>query len=412
MWFLPAIQNNFHINAIEPLHGDAEIPQDPEITRQDWFSTKFQGGKEAYLNSNFGFREALVRFNNQIAFTVFKKAKANGVIIGNENYLYEKNYISAYTGKDYLGEKKIAQIVARIKFISDTLNKLNKKLLIVFAPGKATFFPEYIPLSYGKSGGKTNYNTFQKTMSGKNISVIDFNKWFKDNKEKSVYPLYPKYGIHWSVYGSALAGDSILKKIGTLCNAQLPAHSIKKINILQPYDTDYDIADGMNLIERLEDDKLAYPEMFTDTMRGNYKPKVLVVADSFYWTLYKSGFTNSFAENHFWYYNKLVYPQLSNNPLFTEELDYNTEIKNHDVFIVMATEANLPNFGWGFFEDLEHHFRGDNYLKEKNQKFTIRKNILNNKVWMNDIETKARKKNITTDSMVTLDMIWVMQHPK
>jgi hypothetical protein len=34
--------------------------------------------------------------NNQLAFSLFNKAKANGAVVGKENYLYEENYIKAY----------------------------------------------------------------------------------------------------------------------------------------------------------------------------------------------------------------------------------------------------------------------------------------------------------------------------
>ena len=103
-----------------------------------------------------------------------------------------------------------------MKFISDTLQKLNKQLLFVFAPGKASFYPEYIPDKYLTQKGITNYQIFLEGIKQRGINHIDFKKWFSDNKYKSKYPLYPQHGVHWSTYGTALVTDSLIKKIEEL----------------------------------------------------------------------------------------------------------------------------------------------------------------------------------------------------
>ena len=68
------------------------------------------------------------------------------VVIGKENYLYEKGYIDAFFGVDFIGHDSIAISAYKLKMIQDTLAKLNKTLLIILAPGKGDFFPEYIQI--------------------------------------------------------------------------------------------------------------------------------------------------------------------------------------------------------------------------------------------------------------------------
>ncbi|MCZ8286540.1 MAG: hypothetical protein O9353_13905, partial [Bacteroidia bacterium] len=148
MMFLPMIQEKLHLKKEYPLKGDIKLPENIEFDKEDWFSGYYQEEKEKYINSAFGFRNQFVKLNNQIAYSMFRKAKANGVIIGKETYLYEQSYINAYTGTDFLGKDSIDHTIGRLKFISDTLNKLGKQLLVVFAAGKASFYPEYIPDKY------------------------------------------------------------------------------------------------------------------------------------------------------------------------------------------------------------------------------------------------------------------------
>ncbi|MBI4645358.1 MAG: hypothetical protein HY738_01900 [Bacteroidia bacterium] len=67
---------------LKPLKGDISLTEDTIFSLRGWFSGKYQEKKEKYLNESFGFRSTMVRLNNQIAFSFFNKAKANGVIIG------------------------------------------------------------------------------------------------------------------------------------------------------------------------------------------------------------------------------------------------------------------------------------------------------------------------------------------
>ena len=90
-------------------------------------------------------------------------------------------------------------------------------------------------------------------------------------------------------------------------------------------------------------------------------------------------------------------------------------VREPDVIIILATEANLPRLGWGFIEDACKLFHGykipqqSEYLKKVN---TVRNQIKANSGWMDLIATKAADKNISIDSMVTLDAIWVIDQEK
>ena len=125
------VYNEFNFVRLPALKGYIHVPEKALLNDSTWFSGTYQIGQEDYMNAFFGLRSLYVRLHNQLKFSVFKLPTANGVIIGKENYFYEENYIKAYTGNDFLGDDSITQIVNRIKFISDTLTKLNKQLIIV-----------------------------------------------------------------------------------------------------------------------------------------------------------------------------------------------------------------------------------------------------------------------------------------
>ena len=296
MMLFPLLQDTLHLTKTEPLMGDVSMPEDVKFDYRDWFGGFYQEEKEPYLNTSFGFRNSFVRLNNQIAYSIFGKANANGVVIGKETYLYEKSYIDAYTGTDFLGEDSISHTLTRLKFINDTLSKLGKQLIVVFAPGKASFYPEYIPDQYLPVKEKTNYKYLSDGAKKAGLHVIDFNKWFIDTKHTAKYPLYPQHSVHWSTYGTALAADSLIKMMEYLGHMDIPDLKFDGVTMQQPHGVDYDIADGMNLFSRFKGPDVAYPNMLPIDTIGKTKPNVLVISDSFYWGMYNLGIANCFGE--------------------------------------------------------------------------------------------------------------------
>ena len=146
--FLPMLQSTFTFIDIQPLKGDVIIAKDTSFNKKDWFSGDYQQKKEAYFNESFGFRNIFIRLNNQIAYKLFNKAKANGVIIGKDNYLYEENYIKATLGLDFVGDSVINNNVKKLKIVQDYLKSMNKDLIFILAPGKGSNFPEFIHEEY------------------------------------------------------------------------------------------------------------------------------------------------------------------------------------------------------------------------------------------------------------------------
>jgi len=353
----PIVQKKFVLFDIEPLSGAIVAPVQPKFSLENWFKGDFQKNTESYLNESFGCRSLFIRTHNQLAFSLFKKAKANGVIIGKNNYLYEENYFKAYNGWDFVGEKAIQSRLEKIKYLQDTLQKLDKTLLLVFAAGKGSFYPEYFPKDYAVKPKATNYKTYLSKCKKMHINHIDFNAYFMKHKHTSKYPLYPKYGIHWSIYGMGIAADSIIHYIEQKRNITMPHIYWKKVVIEDAKDTDYDIGYGMNLLHKLTDNPMAYPVFQFENDSTKIKPRSLFISDSFYWGMFNFGISNVFTDNQFWFYNEEVYPDSYQKPLKTKEVAIKQCIQNKDVIVLMATEATLPKFGWGAIERLYDAFK-------------------------------------------------------
>ena len=342
----PYLQVQLNLFKLKPLKGAIKKPVKKEFNFDNWFSGIYQEEQEKYLNETFGFRSFFIRVNNQLAFNLFKEAKANSVIVGKNNYLFEKGYINAYYGNDFVGYDSINNRMQRLKYIQDTLTKLDKDIFLIFAPGKGSFYPEYIPQKYASEKKTTNYEVHIELAQQLGIPYIDFKKYFVENKRTSPYPLFPQYGTHWSHYGMWLAADSIIRFIENIRNIEMPHLFWDEVDMHQPQYSDYDIAGGMNILFKLKSFDMAYQRVQFQSDSGKIKPSVLVVADSFYWDMFELGIAKSFTNSHYWYYNYNIYPE---NIIITQ-VNLKDEIAKHEVIIIMSAEANFKSLGWKFIE--------------------------------------------------------------
>lgn len=410
--FLPLLQENFNLPRNKKLGGDFVPARDTRLDRHKWLSKEFQEQKELFLHDNFGYHNFYIRLYNQIGFSIFRKAKANGVVIGKENYLYEQKYIDAYYGLDFLGVDVIREKMMMVSFLVDTFKAMNKTFLIVFAPGKGAYFPEYIPDNQKAQKGITNIEVYTRFAREMNVPHIDFHSWFVQQKDKTKYPLVPKYGIHWSQYGSVLATDSILKTIEQLRGIDVSNVYWKKVVTEKGKDNDIDIEHGMNLLFRLKPETMAYPEVLFEDSVGKVKPSVLVVADSYYWQIFSMGISNVFNRSDFWYYFKSANsPRFENKSYKMQDVDIIDEINKHEVIIIMSTDVHLPNFGWNFIESMYGYYKGTLPPQKLDPRYydkidEMKDYIRSDNEWMKGIHQKAKDRNISVDSMIYIDAMW------
>lgn len=351
--FLPMIQQRFKFYSSKELGGYHEQIESPYFSKQEWISGEYQAKREAYVKSNFGFRPELYRLYNQYHYSFYKVAKANGVVVGKENYLYELNYIKAHLGRDFIGTDKIQDQVYKLSKINDTLIKLNTRLVVLLAPGKGSYYPEYIPDRFApKYRTITNYEVYSKCFEKSEIAVLDAKQWFQKMRYASKYPLFPKTGVHWSKYSEMLVADSLIKFIENLTKTDLVTlQLIRQVESEVANDWDGDIEHGMNLLFNIEDLTMAYPE-YTYTQKKNSRPlDVLTIADSYYWGLYNDSMSTSvFNNGKFWYYFEQIYPESATNQLLVTDIDIKEEIEKQDVILILCTDANLNRFGFGFID--------------------------------------------------------------
>ena len=411
--FLPMLQTFFHFVNEKPLDGAFVEAKKPVITPKTLFNETAQDSLMTWCTEQTGFRKPMIRLNNQLLYSAFGKVSAIGPVKGNDDYTFiEESYIISYTGETYLGNEAIEKNTRQIKLIQDMLRTKGITLLPVFVLGKASYYPELIPEKYIVKRHETNnYQEYLKAFDEQGVEMIDFNRWLCARKGSEAHPIYCNLSAHWTVYAASLAMDSLVHYMENKTQQEQAHFHIEGFDTTYLMNQDDDLYRMMNLLLPMKHNTIDQPKFgFTE----GYKPRVLAISDSYWWTVYAWNVAlpqNLFRPGDFWFYNKTVYPERT--PIQNvESVDYKQEIEDQEFVLLVCTEATNHLWPYGF---IERYLSGyDNVFRYKEpeqydaadslyfvyRNAEIEKNIQRIKdtpEWMESITRQADEKGITVE---------------
>lgn len=360
LW-LPNIERFFDIVGPGILHGIVNDAERPALTLDGWLSGHMQDDTEAWFDQYFGFRSYLIKSENQLNFSLFKDISTQAktkIVLGKNNYLYEKGYIDNFNKRDTLDETKVEAEAKKIKKLQDKLEERDVKFLLVLSPTKTSVYPEFIPDKYidqTKLDEKNNYEKIIPFLKEYGVNMIDAHEYFVSRKDSSPYTFFTRGGTHWNYYGSCLITREIEKNleeagIKNLANINCDPPTVDNTS----FGTDRDLANLINVwSEDVVSGSTPHPSLIID--KGEfYKPNLLFVGDSFSWTLFEIMEHFKFYKNRDFYYyysSRYNYPNGGIEPIDKDNLDWDKEVMTKDAVIIEATHTAIGDIGFGFIDD-------------------------------------------------------------
>jgi len=367
--FLPMANQQLHFIKSGELNGGFKDADNVSFSIHGWAHREYQAQKERYLNDNTGFRPDMVRLNNQIDYSLFDKCHAGWDIKGTHGYLFEWPYIDAYYGKDFSGYQTIYDKCIKLKAIQDTLFRLGKSLILVYAPSKASYYPEYFPKDRIEKKRVTNYEVYHHLGDSLGINQVDMDAWFVAMKGKSKEPLFSKQGIHWSKYGAALGADSIMSYIANLRSIHLEHPAWSKMEYTDKLrGGDDDVARELNLIFPVAKETMAYPIVadIPDSMHTTIND--IFIGDSYGYKMVDAGIITRMSRQCEYWSNFRDVLEINNNNKYTQMKDYDwhAAIKKTDCVVLVYTLFNFKDLGNGFIEQAYDYYYPDRKIALKN----------------------------------------------
>ncbi len=359
--FLPATQGVFHFLPEEDLVGMTEKIKRPTFSFSGWIDKTFQKDFETWIDGKLGLRGFFVKTDNEINYLLFKEIHqktGTKLIVGENNYLFEYNYIETYLGKDYKNTSLLRKRVQELKQLQDILKEKGIALIFLMSPSKASFYSEHIPREFifdtAKDDPETNYKRILPLLEENKINYFDSLDFFLGKKENTDYPLFSKSGTHWTRYGSCLVLEKLIEETSNQLNSDflIPNCSNVEISSIPKYE-DGDLAELSNLwYKKMFFQDLAYPKFEYDPKNIN-DISLLMVGDSFSWGILANiRESRAMADYNFYYYFSSDYN--SKNTIVTPVTDDKEVLKeiilSKNLIIIEATETALNNVGFGFIE--------------------------------------------------------------
>lgn len=264
-------------------------------------------------------------------------------------------------GSNYLGQQNINDTIAALSVIRDSLKAHGTELIFIIAPGKAQVYPEYLPDHYLlRKKDSTNYMGFRQALADSEIPTIDFLPVLQQMKGTVEYAILPEAGLHWSIYASKIAGDSVIRKIEQLTGKDLPDVLSESITETDwPRYTDADVGEVLNLLVMNTNEKYAYSKVTELDDKGKYRPNVLGVGDSYYWGFVHNKMHENFYSpaSRFYFYFKDIFLGRKNDVRSVDEIrDLRADLCSRDVILLVCSDGTLYKCPYGFISGCNRAF--------------------------------------------------------
>ena len=327
-----------------------------------WWNGTLQAEFDAWLNQRIGLRGLLVRTANQFNHTLFRelpKRSGTQVLMGRDGMLFEKVYVDAYNANGRRSESELRNVSASTRRLQDRLAADGVAFLLVIAPSKAEIYPENLPESAdvaGRPGRRSNYQNIVEFLRADGVNLLDAHDLFLEWKREPGMPLlFAKGGTHWNEYGAARVVERIMGRLRDLTGKDLPAVRITgAVTNRTIVESDNDLGELVNLWSGRP---LAGPQIHpvAETRAGSHLPDILVIGDSFVFTL--TNFMDRMGlyrkRDLYYYYNRhYFYPVAPNVALDKRQLDLLEDVRGRDAVVIEVSEYWLPRIGFGFVRDL------------------------------------------------------------
>ncbi len=330
-----------------PLGGAEWSPKRPEWNLDSVRMGVWQAQTAQWVEQNHPFRSDLIRANNQVVYWLFDRS-TNYVVFGTDNQLFAYNHFEVFAGLKRREPSYFFELDQRLHAISLKLAAEGIPLIVVIAPNKVRMMPQFLPESMKSIERRDgDYSNFVETV--RSVPVLDLMAVLQKKKASTVGPVFANTGLHWNQNGAFLSMPTLDSALAASLGSQ-PQEFFIDGGVWDDHlrlKDDADLAERSDLVIPPATQKQFYP-ILKAARPWVTKPKLLLISDSFGYTLVKTGALDLLSDNwEFWFYNKSVVKRNEEKrPLIARES--RSRWNEFDVVVLMATEYNISTLPYGF----------------------------------------------------------------
>ena len=293
-------------------------------------------------------------------------------------------------------------------------------MFVCLVPAKDLICPEYLPenqdtrLDNEPKISARFFNEEEYTRIG--VNHLNLEQWFLQIKDTADFMLFPKTGTHWSRYAALQGADTLIRYMEHLGDINMHNLVIGPRYLHRAIDPDDDLESLLNLMRPLPRPKYWYADVKADDDTTAVKPKIIVIGDSFWWTIAAQlPFGEFFSESPYWYYNSTVYYDPRYNSV--DEFDLAEELLTADFVVLFYCATQQYRMNDGFtqkaIEALGQMPEGVDldstaYIEREIQKTIAR--LLADHNSMDMIREKAETNGFSIEEQLRADAEWIINY--
>jgi hypothetical protein len=221
---VPGIQQPFQIVPVHPLTEKRTKAPAPSLDAASLFTGAFMSDFDSYYNDRSGFRDALIRLNNQVHLSVFHVSPNPRVIVGKNGWLYYNDTLRDFVNEWSPRTRFEQDIVARrIIGLRDGLVGRGIRFFLVIIPNKNTIYPEFMPDRFERRGGTRLCDRLAARLRRAGVRVLCLEDVLRRHKRETF--LYEQRGTHWNTLGGFYSCQAILSELGGKYGIRYPQPS-------------------------------------------------------------------------------------------------------------------------------------------------------------------------------------------
>ena len=319
--FVFLLQEWTGIFKVRSMNGVFVATQKPELSFDTYKKNTYQNQIEKYVGEHFGLREPVIRLYNQYLWDVFRKTyvSKDQIVLGKDNWLYEPGSVADHYQRQffYFAEDSakmasmLTQEAQRLLLLQEVLEHHGTHLFVCQVPSKDLIYPEYLPADQDTSYiGQPRisprfFNEEEYNRLG--VNHLNLERYFLQMKDTANFMLFPKTGMHWSRYAALLASDTLIRYMEQLGDVNMKNLVIGATELDNARDPDDDLERLLNLQRPIRKPLYHYATCTTDGDTTAIKPKMIIIGDSFWWTIaVQLPLREIFSIAPYWYYNSTV----------------------------------------------------------------------------------------------------------
>lgn len=425
---VPILQQATDLFPVKPMNGVVVATPKPEATVEDFCKNAYQPQIEKYVSENFGFREPFIRLYNQYLWDFYRKTSVSKeqLEFGKDGWFYAPGVISDYYQRHFryfaTDSLQMASMLSkeahRLLQLQEALEAHGTHLFVSLVPAKDLICPEHLPeepdtIYVGEPKISARFFNEQE-FARMGINHINLEQYFLQMKDTASFALFPKTGMHWSRYAALQAADTLIRYMENLGGINMKNLVIGPRKLGKAIDPDDDLEQLLNLQRPVRKPKYYYADCEADCDTTATKPKMIVVGDSFWWTIaVQIPLKEIFSSAPYWYYNNTIYYDSRYNSV--SEADLAQELISADFVMLSYCATQQYRMNDGFSQKALEALGVEGaamdsaaFFERETQRVIY--DLLANPDAMEQIREKAEKYNKTQEKALRDDADWIVNY--